>query len=115
MFTENYYMQPYDFHITVTCNETATREVWIWIPACFQLFLHVKEKATPCRQNIVTFHHNIAYMVNSFVFTLDIPVMFEIVHDKLLNIMYLYWFHNDISNKNNSLNGHSNEPWIING
>ena len=54
-------------------------------------------------------------MVNSFVFTLDIPVMFEIVHGKLLNIMYLYWFHNDTSNKNNSLNGHSNEPWIING
>ena len=26
--------------------------------------------------------------------------------------LHLYWFHNDTSAENNSLNGQSNEPWI---
>ena len=64
----------------------------------------------------------IAYMVNSFVFSLDIPVMFNILYKmikilhtkKMLNAIYLYWLHNDTSEVNNSLNGHFNEPWIIN-
>ena len=30
----------------------------------------------------------------------------------MLNVMYLYWFHNDMSEKNNSLKGHSKEPCI---
>ena len=30
----------------------------------------------------------------------------------MLNSIYLYWFHNDTLAENNSLNGHSNEPWI---
>ena len=58
-------------------------------------------------------------MVNSFVFSLDIPVivnilykMIKILHEKMLNAIYLCWFHNDTSEENNSLNGHSNEPWI---
>ena len=58
-------------------------------------------------------------MVNSFVFSLDIPVMInilyemiKILHEKMLNAIYLYWFHNDTLAENNSLNGHSNEPWI---
>ena len=56
-------------------------------------------------------------MVNSFVFSLDIPVrinnlyeMIKIVDEKMLNAIYLYSLHNNTSEENNSLNGHSNEP-----
>ena len=34
------------------------------------------------------------------------------MHEKMLNAIYLYLFHNDTLAENNSLNGHSNEPWI---
>ena len=58
-------------------------------------------------------------MGNSFIFSLDIPVMIDIfyeiitiLHEKTLNVIYFYWFHNDTSAENNSLNSHSNEPWI---
>ena len=57
-------------------------------------------------------------MGNAFVFSLDIPVainilykMIKILHEKMLNA-YIYWFHNDTLAENNSLNDHSNEPWI---
>ena len=37
----------------------------------------------------------------------------KILHEKLLNAIYLYWFHNDAAEReNNSLNGRSNKPWI---
>ena len=36
----------------------------------------------------------------------------KILHGKILNAIYLYWFHNDTLAENNSLNVHSNEPWI---
>ena len=56
-------------------------------------------------------------MVNSFVFSLDIPVMInilyemvEILHEKMLNAIYLFKFHNDTLAENSSLNGHSKEP-----
>ena len=65
------------------------------------------------------FWHNVTYIVNSFVFSLDIPVIFyilheivKILHQKMINVKYLDWFHNDASEKNNSLSGHSNEPRI---
>ena len=58
-------------------------------------------------------------MVDSFIYSLGIPVMIKILykliktlHEKMLNAMHLHWFHNDVSKENNSLNGHSNEPWI---
>ena len=58
-------------------------------------------------------------MVNSVVAPLDTPViikilyeMIQILHEKMLNAVYLYWFYNDASEKNNALNGHSNKPWI---
>ena len=58
-------------------------------------------------------------MVNAFVFPLDIPVvinilyeMIKILHEKMLNAIYLYCFHNDIFAENNSLNGHSNRGTI---
>ena len=67
----------------------------------------------------MTFRHNIPYKVNSFVFSLDVPVMIsilyetiEIQHEKMLNAIYLYWFHNNKLAESNSLNGHSNEAWI---
>ena len=54
-----------------------------------------------------------------FFFALDIPVMINILYKmirilykKMLNAIYLYWFHNDISVENNSLTSHSYEPWI---
>ena len=71
------------------------------------------------RWNFVTFRHNIPYMVNYFVFSLDIPLiinilykMITILHETMLNAIYLYWFHSDALAENNSLNDHSNEHWI---
>ena len=32
----------------------------------------------------------------------------------LLHAMCLYWFYNDTSEENNTLNGHCNELWIMN-
>ena len=58
-------------------------------------------------------------MINSFVFSLDISVMvkilhemIKILHEKTLNAIYLYWFHDDRTEGNNTLNSHSNELWI---
>ena len=63
------------------------------------------------------FRHNIAYMVNSFVSSLDITVMIHILYEivkilqeKMLNAICMYRFHSDTSEKNNSLNAHSNKP-----
>ena len=65
----------------------------------------------------MTFRHNIAYMINSFVVSLDIPVMIkmlyeiiEILHEKILNAVYLYSLRKDTSEKNNSQNDLSAEP-----
>ena len=58
-------------------------------------------------------------MVNLFVCSLDIPVMINVLYEiikflqeEMLNAIYLYWSHYDILAENNSLNGHSNQPWI---
>ena len=58
-------------------------------------------------------------MVNSFVVSLDITViinilqsLIKIMHEKMLKAANLYWVHKDASERNNSLNGHSNEPRI---
>ena len=55
-------------------------------------------------------------MVSSFVFSLVIPVMInilnemiKILHEKMFNVIYLFLFHNDTLAENNSLNGDSNE------
>ena len=65
----------------------------------------------------MTFRHNIPYTVGSFVFSLDVPViinilyeMITILHEKMLNTIYLYWFHNDVLVENKSLDSHSNKP-----
>ena len=34
------------------------------------------------------------------------------MHEKMLMAINLYWFHNDASERNKSLNGHSDEPRI---
>ena len=56
-------------------------------------------------------------MVNLFDFALDIPVIIKILnevitilHEKMLNAIYMYWFHDDTLAENNSLNGLSKEP-----
>ena len=58
-------------------------------------------------------------MVNSFVFSLNIPVMINILYEmikilleKMLNAIYLFWFHDDTLVENNSLNGHCSKLWI---
>ena len=38
--------------------------------------------------------------------------MIKILYGKMLNAICLYWFHNDIPEENNSLNGHFKERWI---
>ena len=65
-----------------------------------------------------TFLHNFPYMVNSYVFSLDIPVMINILyvmikvlHEKMLmQYICIDSIHNDTLAGNNLLNGHSNEP-----
>ena len=36
--------------------------------------------------------------------------MVKILHGKILNAIYLSWFHSNTSEINNFVNGHSNEP-----
>ena len=69
----------------------------------------------------MTFQHNIPYMINSFIFSLDIPVviyilyeMIEILREKMLKAIYLYWFPNDTLAENNALNGHSSKRQTTN-
>ena len=38
--------------------------------------------------------------------------MIKILHEKMLDAIYLDWLHNDTSEKKNSKNGYSNKPWI---
>ena len=68
---------------------------------------------------VKSFRDIITYMVNSFLASLEIPAMINILykmiktlHEKMLNTIYLYWVHNDTSEKNSSLNSYSNNPWI---
>ena len=76
-------------------------------------------KKTLLSVNIVTLRRYLAYMVNSFFVSWDITIMINILQ-KIINVLLeekwrainLYWFHNDASEKNNLLNGHSNEPRI---
>ena len=58
-------------------------------------------------------------MGNSFVFSLDIPVMvdilyemIEILYEKMLNAICLYWLCNKTLAENNAPKGHSNQPWM---
>ena len=37
--------------------------------------------------------------------------MIKILPDKMLNAVYLHWFHNDILTENNSPNGQSNQEF----
>ena len=42
-----------------------------------------------------------------------INILYEIIkilHEIMLNAICLYWFHNDTSEENDTLNDHSNEP-----
>ena len=58
-------------------------------------------------------------MVNSFVVSLDVTVMInilqliiKILHKKMLKAINLYWSLNDALERNNSLKSHSNKPQI---
>ena len=58
--------------MTVTCNEAATRKTLFEFPHALNFpALDIK--------NIVTFRHNFAYMVNSFIVSLDITVIINIL------------------------------------
>ena len=83
------------------CNEAATRKVWFWALSVFSA-LENKEA-----------------LIGKILWRFDIPEMINTlwkimttVHEEMLNAPYLYWLHNDKWMENNSLNGHSNEPWI---
>ena len=44
-----------------------------------------------------------------------INILYEMIkmpHEKMLNAIYLYRFHNDTLAENNSVSGQSNQPWI---
>ena len=86
-------------------------------PHAINFFCTWNKEAVSCRPNIVTFRHNFAYIVNSFSVSFDITVMINILidiikllHEKMIRAINLYWFRNDVPEKNNSLNGLSNEP-----
>ena len=38
--------------------------------------------------------------------------MIKVLHEKMLNGIYLCWFQNGTSEENDTLNGDSSEPWI---
>ena len=51
-------------------------------------FSYIRNKeASSYRQNIVMFRHNIAYMVNSFLVPLEIPIMINILY-KMIKILH---------------------------
>ena len=59
-------------------------------------------------------------MVSSLIVLLDITAMINILqevvktlHDKILKTLNWYWLRDNATEKNNSLNGHSNEPRIL--
>ena len=90
MFRENYHMQPYNFYMTEICKQLLKK---------FHFkFLHIFNfPVLEIKKNIVTFLHNTTYMVNSFLVSLEISVMvnilfemIKILHEKMLNAVYLY-------------------------
>ena len=62
----------------------------------------------------MTFRHNFEYTVNSFVVSVNAIVMINIclMHEEILKTINMYWFLNNASERNNPLNGNSNEPQI---
>ena len=73
MLSQNYYIEPYNFYMTMNCNEIATRKV------NFEL-LHA--------------------------------FSFSCTWNKETREIKKFFLHNDTEVENNSLNGHSNQPWI---
>ena len=64
----------------------------------------------------MSFRHDFECKINSFVVALYISIMInilqkivKILHKKMLKGINFHCFHNGASEKNNSLNGHSNE------
>ena len=65
-----------------------------------------RSKYCDVTSSIVTFRHNTPYVFNSFLVSLEISVIINILyemikamHAKMLNVIYLYWFHSDTSEK----------------
>ena len=54
----------------------------------------------------------ICFFITYFLMINILYEMITILHEKMSNLIYLYWFHNDTLAENNSLNDHSNEPWV---
>ena len=94
---KNCYIWGYIFCMIFIQNKTTTQKIWLWFPT-----------------------HDIAYLAKLFIIVLDIIVMINILqeqiktmHDKVLKVIALFWFHNDAYGKNCSWNGHSNKPSIV--
>ena len=107
--------------MAVICNETATQKIFILNSCTLSIFPALEIKKLVFVGKILWLFDIILHiMVNLFVFSLDNPVMINILYkviktlqEKMLNAIFLYWFHNGTSEENNSLNGHSNEPLKI--
>ena len=62
--------------------------------------------------DIISKMQNIKFAKNYYMNINYIHILHErikIFHEKMLNAMHLYWFHNDTLVENNSLNVHSKE------
>ena len=115
VFIENYCVRGYNFHKTVTDNETATRKTSFWIPASSKYFLHFRKRS----YLLSTIFNFSAYMVNLFAISLFVILMINILQkiikvrsEKILKAINLSRFNNDLSAKNNSLNGYSSKTRI---
>ena len=91
MIVENYNMQEYNSYILyISCHShpqwIAPWKTLVWIPEHSQFLLY--KETTSCRQNVVTFWHNIASMVNRFVVLLDFTIYYYILDiTAMINIL----------------------------
>ena len=109
MFIEKCCMQSYNFYVNAVCKQLLEKFHFNFLHG-FNVF---------CTWNKEAVWHNIAYMVKYFLFSLEIPVMVEILYEmikilnkKMSNGIYLHWFQNYTSQKNNLVNGQPNDPWF---
>ena len=118
LFAENCYMQPKFLHgchlqwNNYSKNLTLNYFTLLIFPA-------LKKKKLALVGKIFWRFDIIFHLWLIHICSLNIPVMINILykmikllHEKKLNAIYLYWFHNNTLTEYNSLYGHSNEPWI---
>ena len=65
----------YKWYIYIIFQRPSARIYQIRNPAHFQFFLHLKKKDIVSGKSTMTFWYNLAYMVSSFVFLLQMTIM----------------------------------------